>query len=369
MRRAARKPAGWIVLLLLAAAPSLAADDLPARNVRALDVSIPVFDPGLPKDPAQYRELEVFPRIRKIEAMLLPFVLRDTLERSREWGAVRVVPEPDPAAELSVSGTILHSDGNTLQLRIMATDASGRVWFDKAFTGTITVAADASQGQAKDAQQFQKLYDAIAAELVAARDALDDDTLSRVEDVSILRYATELAPDAFAGYLKENDDGTYEVLRLPARDDPMLARIRKVRGAEDVITDAIDAKFRELHGEIASVYDVWRAYRRKSLEYRAEDAHHAAVTANDAPRGSYEGMLNAYNNYKWSRMTSQEMDQLAVAFNNEVGPTVDRMETRVAEMQGWVDERYGDWQRILGELFEVETEPEKRPSGTGETDH
>jgi hypothetical protein len=357
---------GWLVLLAFALAPCLAAE--PARDVTALEVSIPVFDPGLPKDPAQYRELEVFPRIRKIEAMFLPFVLRDTLEKSREWGPVRVVPKPDPAAELTVAGTILRSDGDTLQLRITATDASGRVWLDKAFGSTVAD-ANVPQGTAAGMSRFQPLYDRIAAELVTARDALDENALAHVADISILRYATELAPDAFAGYLKANDDGTVELLRLPALDDPMLARIRQVRGAEDVITDAIDGKFRELHSEIASVYDLWRAYRRKSLQYRAEDAQHAQVTANDAPRGSFEQLENTYDNYKYSRITSQEMDQLAVAFNNEVGPTVDRMEARVAEMQGWVDERYGDWQRILGELFEVQTEPEKPRSGTGETDH
>jgi hypothetical protein len=363
----ARKAPGWLALLAFALAPCLAARAL-AGDVTRLDVSIPVFDPGLPKDPAQYRELEVFPRIRKIEAMFLPFVLRDTLEKSREWGPVRVVPEPDPAAELSVAGTILRSDGDTLQLRILATDASGRVWFDKAFSSTVTD-ANAPQGTAAGMSRFQPLYDRIATELVTARDALDENTLTHVADVSILRYATRLAPDAFAGYLKQNADGTIELLRLPARDDPMLARIRQVRSAEDVITDAIDGKFRELHGEIASVYDVWRSYRRKTLDYRAEDARHAQVTANDAPRGSYEQLLNTYDNYKYSRVTSQELDQLAVAFNNEVGPTIDKMEARVAEMQGWVDERYGDWQRILGELFDVQTEPEKPRSGTGETDH
>lgn len=368
MSRTARRFHGWLTLLAFALAPCLAQESPPARDARALEVSIPVFDPGLPDDPALYRDLEIFPRIRKIEAMFLPFVLRDTLEKSREWGAVRVVPEPDPAAELSVAGTILRSDGDTLQLRITATDAGGRVWFDKVFTGTVTEAS-APKGDAAGASRFQRLYDAIAAELLAARDALDENTLSRIADISILRDATRLAPDAFEGYLKANDDGTVEILRLPARDDPMLARIRKVRGAQDVITDAIDGMFRELHGEIASVYDVWRAYRRKSLDYRAEDARHAQVTADDAARGSYEQLLNTYENYKYDRMTAQELDQLAVAFDNEVGPTVEAMETRVAEMQGWVDERYGDWQRILGELFEVESEPEAPRSGTGETNH
>jgi len=44
-----------------------------------------------------------------------------------------------------------------------------------------------------------------------------------------------------------------------------------------------------------------------------------------------------------------------VAFNNEVGPKIAAMEGRVAEMDGWVEEHYSEWRRLLEELFEVET--------------
>ena len=37
----------------------------------ALNVTIPVFDPGIPDDPSVFREMQVFPRIRQIEAKVL----------------------------------------------------------------------------------------------------------------------------------------------------------------------------------------------------------------------------------------------------------------------------------------------------------
>ena len=108
------------------------------RDVAALDVSIEVFDPGVPADRSSHRDLEVFPRIREIEAMFLPFVVRDTLLRTNEWGVVRVVPETDSAAELLVSGSIVRSDGEALELKVRVVDASGHVWLDRAFTGVVT---------------------------------------------------------------------------------------------------------------------------------------------------------------------------------------------------------------------------------------
>jgi hypothetical protein len=321
--------------------PSAAQD---AAGVSTLNVSIAVFDPGVPADQSLHRDLQVFPRIREIEAMFLPFVLRETLVETNEWGAVRVVPEPDSAVELLVSGTILRSDGEILDLKIRAVDASGKVWFDKPFAGVTG---------------NQKLYDDIAENLRMARAQLSNKTLSTIVEISLLRYADRLAPSAFTDYLNEAADGRFTIRRLPARNDPMLERIERIRHTEYVITDTVDAKFQELHAEIASVYDLWRKYRRKFVEYQAQDARRAQNTRSDLQRGSYEAIKNLYDNYKWDRITAQEQDSWAVAFNNEVGPTVEAMEARVVELEGWVDEQYLDWHRLLEELFEVETRLEE----------
>jgi hypothetical protein len=316
---------------------------VPPQDVQGavpLNVSIAAFDPGVPEDQSLHRDLEIFPRIREIEAMLLPFALRQALLDTREWGAVRIVPEPDDGAELLVTGSIGQSDGQDLKLTVRAVDASGRVWLEKTFTGS------------PDSKQFHTV---IAAELADARARLADKTLSNVVEISLLRYGMRLAPSAFTGYLNQADDGTFVIERLPAGNDPMLARVKLVRETEYVITDAVDEKFRELYAEIASVHELWREYRRKNIEYQNSNALRALETRSDAPRGSYEAIKNLYDNYKRDRIIAQEQDSLAVAFNNEVGPRVEAMEARVAELKVWVDRKYAEWYRILEGLFEAET--------------
>ena len=316
---------------------------IPAQDAEGavpLNVSIAAFDPGVPEDQALHRDLEIFPRIREIEAMLLPFALRQSLLETGEWGAVRIVPEPDDGAELLVTGSIGQSDGQNLALTVRAVDASDRVWLEKTFTGS------------PDSKQF---FSAIAAELAEARAQLTDETLSNVLEISLLRYGMRLAPSAFTGYLNQADDGTFVIERLPASNDPMVARIKLVRETEYVITDAVDEKFRELYVEIASVHELWREYRRKNVEYQDANASRALETRSDAPRGSYEAIKNLYDNYKRDRIIAQEQDSLAVAFNNEVGPKVEAMEARVAELEVWVDRKYAEWYRLLEGLFEAET--------------
>jgi hypothetical protein len=36
-------------------------------------------------------------------------------------------------------------------------------------------------------------------------------------------------------------------------------------------------------------------------------------------------------------------------------PIIAQMEERIAEMNGWVEDGYMEWTRILGELFEIES--------------
>ena len=322
-----------LIALLLLFAVSADADE-------GLNVSISEFDPGVPDDRATHRDLQIFPRIREVEAMLLPFTLRETLADAGRWGAVRIVPETDAAAELLIEGWILQSDGYTLGIRVRATDALGTAWIDKVYAATAG---------------SRQIFAAVAADLHAALDQRTPDELQRVEEVSMLRYGDRLAPSAFGDYLDIAADGTVTLRRLPSRDDPMVNRIRLIRETEYVITDAVDAKFRELHADIESVYSLWREYRRKTVEYEQQNAERAAATHSSAPRGSYEDLLNRYENYKYDRVTAQEQDSLAVAFNNEVGPTVQAMEIRVAELDTWVARKYLEWNRLLEELFDVET--------------
>ena len=325
----------WIATILLAVAPVPS-----ALAGEALNVSIAVFDPGVPEDRSVHRDLQVFPRIREIEAMLLPFDLREALADSGDWGAVRVVPETDEAAELLVTGRIGRSDGDVLEIHLLARDATGKEWLGKTYS---------------NAAESPQIFAAIAADLRAAQMALTPNEVARIEEVSMLRYGNRLAPSVFADFLDVAGDGSVTLKRLPARGDPMLDRIQRIRETEYVITDAVDAKFQELHADIDAVYAVWRQYRQKTAAYEVEDAKRAIATANAAPRGSYEALLNHYENYKYHRITVQEQDRLAVAFDNEVGPTVQAMEIRVAELETWVARKYLEWNRLLEALFDVET--------------
>jgi hypothetical protein len=52
--------------------------------------------------------------------------------------------------------------------------------------------------------------------------------LATVRNVAELRYGAALVPAAFADSLEQEKSGTYRLRRLPATDDPMVARPRGI---------------------------------------------------------------------------------------------------------------------------------------------
>ncbi len=318
------------------------------------NVSIEVFEPGVPADPLSYDRSKVFPRVREIEALLIPFVLRETLVATDEWGAVRVVPEPDTAAELLVSGAILGSDGNALELEIRAIDASGHVWLNRTYVGAEMTSSEYA-GTDIGMSGYQGLFDAVAEDLRIARTRHTDKALTNLVDISFLRYAYQLAPSVFGSYISSAPDGTFNIQRLPADNDPMRERIERIRQVEYSFIDTVDEKFQELHAEIESIYDLWIDYRRQVAQFEGNEIQRVNNAESDAPRGSYEAIKSLYDNYRLARMQVQRRESRAEAFENEVGPTVTRMESRVAELESWLEQQYEEWRSILAEIFYLET--------------
>ena len=66
--------------------------------------------------------------------------------------------------------------------------------------------------------------------------------------------------------------------------------------------------------------------------------------------------MDRYRRYKWDRQAEQEQEAWAAGFNNEVAPTIERIGTRIDELERWVQQESVTWERILAEFYELEQE-------------
>ena len=311
-----------------------------------LNLIIPVFDAQVSDAPETLAATGTFPRIREVEALLWPFGLREQIVATGVWQTVRVVPETDEGADLTMFGRVLESDGFHFSFQLTLIDATGAEWYQRDYSGTTT----------DDQSGFSVVFRRAAEDLASALKGKSQSEIKTIANTSALRYAARIAPSAFEGYVSEEEDGRFELVRLPAIDDPMLQRIATVRETEFVVNDEIDENYAELSSEVSSIYRIWRDYRRRNVSYQVENERRAQFDRNDFPQASFERFKRLYDVYKWDRQTVQEQDQLALAFDNEVGPILKKIELQVAELEVFIDRKNAEWYRLLEALFELETQ-------------
>jgi hypothetical protein len=317
-----------------------------------LDVGIVVFDPGIPEDPATHSREGIFPEIRKAEARYQSVLLRDVLVASNQWGAVRVLPHDTGSSPLVVTGRIVHSDGQDLVLAVEAHDATGRNWLSRTYRDR---AGAADYPVAAEEDPFIDIYRAIANDLVAVRDGWDPLVLAEIPRVTELRYAASLSPEAFADYLEQDERGFYSARRLPAADDPMMARVQRIQNQEYLFIDTVDEQYVELYQAMAPVYNLWRQYGREQAIYKVEYQQRAANRESHGRRGTYAQMEQTYSAFRSLKIQQQDLHELAIGFNTEVAPTVLEVGDTVFRLNGTLDTQYDEWRDILRKIFALET--------------
>ena len=195
--------------------------------------------------------------IRKAETNFIPYHLKNTLQQSGQWGAVQVIPAETNSVDLVVNGEILESNGLYLGLKIEVIDATGRRWFRKNYKAE---ANNLSYGGNRVGEKdvFQNIYNAIANDMAEYKKNLRSERIGNIRTTAKLKFAADFAPDAFKGYLKEGRNNKTTIKRLPAKDDPMMDRLLKIREREYMYVDTLNQQYDGFYTDMWPSYENWR---------------------------------------------------------------------------------------------------------------
>lgn len=327
-----------------------------------LEIGVQVF--GTAQKEAEDYEIGdwVFNEIIQKETQFLPHLLKNTLVDSRQWGAIRVIPDRDPSLDLIIEGQIVQSDGETLELQIRAFDSSGREWLNKTYADqsiqeeypeSTRFTLDNTFDAINFVDPFQDIYNRIANDLVAMRTNLGEQTLRDLNLVTDMLYAGDLSPSDFSGAVKENEDGLLVIDRLPSLDDPMMARVADMKYRHHLFIDTVDEYYQTLYEDIQPAYVLWRRY---SIDQITE-IETSQQEASQSDYGSSSGFLSLsqrYDRFKWSKIFDREFNDLAAGFNNELAPAFLELNSQVHGLTGTMEQQYREWRGILRRLFVLE---------------
>jgi hypothetical protein len=349
-----------------------------------LDVGIVLFDSGVPEGEVPKEVVEeliregTFVQIRRSESVYMSVLLRQTLQKTGNWGSVWIAPKPTTAADINIVGKILHSDGDQLRLTVTATDSTGHVWLDDEQYEMETAAGAFNRQRYPDLDPYQDAFNEIANDLVAAGLKLNGDYRRGVRTVTGLRYAADVSPEAFAGYVVE-DKGEYSLNRLPAEGDPMYDRTQRVRQRERLFLDTLDQHYSQFQTEAMAPYDSWREYTReeaiavreltKSARWRTGMGIAAIVASiaygQNSDSGSFSDrmlrdalmyvgvdMIRASQVRKQEkRLHTETLEELADDFDDSVEPMVVEIQGTQHRLTGTADAQYEEWRQLLRQIF------------------
>ena len=347
-------------------AEEIEAETTQLQESNLLDVGILLFEKGEITE-KQIEKEGAREDIRQAESRFIAYHLKETMQRSNGWGAIRVLPEKSYIADVVIAGTILTSNGEEMILKINVMDSTGQEWYEKTYK---TFADDESYLHTKPGKDvYQYMYNRIANDVRKHRKNLTNEKLTAIRNTSEIRYAAGLSPDPFENYIDSGPNGLSTITRLPANDDPMLDRVRKVRDREFLFIDTINEHYSNFYVEMWEPYENWRKYymieaeQRRAVERRAKQTKlfAALIMVAGIMRGPglfTTGALlykNGMDISEEAEIHNEAIRELGDSLHAEVSPMVVEIEGRTVELTGSIEEQYQKWRELLREIYINET--------------
>ena len=341
-----------------------------------LDVGIPPLDDGL------YLTDEddtVFPEVRYAESIYFANQLAKTMEKSGAWGAIRVIPNTDVVMDVYITGTILQSDGETLDLEIEISDTSGKHWVTErhqqvvgkyTYDRRLKISAD----------PFQNVFTNIANQALSVREKMSAEDAIRLRQISELRFARDFSPEAFNEYIAENANGTLSIQRLPAEGDSILERIDRIRERDHLYVDTMQDYYDTFSAQMHVPYQDFRrvsydsVVKARQLKKRANRQMIAGVaaiiagiygrttadswmqldgSAATAAAGGYVLKQGLDTKQKAAEQT-ERLAEMGSSLEAVIAPQVIALEDRTITLTGTVQAQYEQWRELLHEIYQQE---------------
>jgi len=369
--------------VVVAEETELVVAEAPVDEGLLLDIGVVEFKPGIPEDNDPTKS-GVFEDIRYAETKYLAYHLKTTLQGTGHWGAVRVIPDRSAYTDVTISGSIEKSDGEYIVVSISVDDAAGRHWFDRKYE-TQTGMTSYSERRDRRRDPYQKVFNDIANDLHLYVESLPPKQLQQTRQVSELQFFADMSPLAYGQHLVTNEDGAVTINRLPAENDPAVARLRQIRERDRLVVDTLNEHYANFYYGIAIPYRGWRKNaRQESINFREAKrsarmqalvgvvvlAGSMAIDTDSSNRrsrnvnrglqnmGIYEGINRIMGGIRQNSEASLHLDaiaELSESFGAEAAPMVVSVEGQERRLTGTAAAQYESWRKLLREIYRAET--------------
>lgn len=370
----------------------------------ALDVAIPVFDPGIPGDPSKWQAQGIWPELRRAESVWYAKKLAEALDQTGIFNSVLVVPDTAVSADLYVMGTLKESNGEDLEIELKLFATTGKELMRKkkmkARVPETWYSDPRTQNKDPYAQTYVSAANDIVSELlkIAKKDEkqrkknekhlaknkpkrVKVEALDEIRIVRHAQYGEVLSEDEFGGVTKAKK-GVLSLSYIPDREQENWMRVGSVVSADLRFNQMMDTSYDELTASMSDSYRYWQkdAYPIAKGQREAKAARNravfgalltAAVAANvgsnsnstagqtaavTAAVASVAAATKAFQENEESKQLALQLNELGNSVSAVLSPKVIKMENKEVELTGTAAEQQQQWSTLLKEWYETGVE-------------
>jgi len=376
-------PACTVTEIVTAEESELVVASAPKEENQLLDVGVIEFDAGIPEN-NNPEKTRIYDEIRNAESRYLAYHLKTTMQGTGHWGAVRVLPSSEAFTDILINGRIKKSDGEFVEIEIVVSDTSGQHWFTRSYE-TQTGISSYSERRDRRKDPYQKVFNDIANDVKAHADTLMPERVVRLQQISELKFFADMSPLTYDEHLLTDEDGVVSVQRLPAANDPAVARLRQIRERDRLVVDMLNEHYANFYYGIAIPYNSFRkASREEAVNYRqvkrsarlqtimgiivvagslAVDTNDSSYSRQQMKRGIQSvGISQGLNSIMGGITRNSEasihveaIEELAESFGSEAAPMVVSIEGQSRRLTGTAAAQYESWRKLLRDIYQAET--------------
>lgn len=360
-----------------------------AVNTPKLDVIIPVFDPGLPDDPDDYEDENIWPELRRAEANRFAHKMKEKLAATGQFGAVRVTPDATATGDLYIIGRIEESNGVDVELDIEVIDISGRSWMAESYEHEVPENFHKDQRN-EGLDSYDPIFVEAATDIVAKLKKRNHDELEDLRYLADLRFGANFAEQTFMPYMAERN-GRFSLTAKPSNDDPMLQRVKAIRVRDQLFVDGLQDNYTSFSAQMNESYLMWqeqshfevlaeRKARSKTIRKRiigglliglavlavAAGSNSKSIGGRTAGTtgailGGVAGASIISDSFKTSeeaKVHRESLNELGQSIDVAMAPQVIAFEKESVELTGDAKEQFMQWRAFLQRIYEEEKTPD-----------
>ena len=346
-----------------------------------LDVIIPVFDPGLPESEDDYEEDGIWPELRRAEASRFAYKLKQALDNSQEFGAVRVTPDETASGDLYVLGKIEESDGQDVTFELHVVDISGKEWIDETFRHEVQESFY-KNNRNKGKDPYTPVFKEAADEIIEALKEHSSSELDNLKYIADLRFGASFNDVAFMEYM-DTDGSDIELVSKPSDSDPLFQRVMAIRVREQLFVDNLQQNYVSFSQNMNNSYLAWQEASFTEMQLRQEARKEsiyktiggvllialaiAAGVSGDsialdvaAIAGGVGGTLlisSGFKSREEEKIHQDAINELGESINLELEPQVIAFEDETVELTGNIQQQFAQWREFLKRIYEQESTP------------